>query len=136
MTSNRPYLVRAINEWILDNDMTPHLLVDASKADVVVPRQFVQDGRIVLNISPSSVRGLLIDDQAVSFGARFSGSHFDVFVPMAAVQAVYARENGKGLVLPEEESDEPPPGDARDESSETAPSESTSRKSPNLRIVR
>ena len=133
MTSNRPYLIRAINEWILDNDMTPHLLVDASRPEVVVPQEFVQDGRIVLNISPSSVRGLLIDDQAVSFGARFSGSHFDVYVPMAAVQAVYARETGKGLVLPEDDLDEPPPEDAGDGNAERP---TPSRKNPNLRIVR
>lgn len=101
MTSNRPYLVRAIYEWIVDNDLTPHLLVDALAPEVQVPHQFVEDGKIVLNVAPASVRGLELGNDYILFGARFSGSHFDVIVPGAAVLAIYARENGKGIAFPE-----------------------------------
>ena len=109
MTSNRPYLIRAIYEWILDNGLTPHLLVDAESDQAVVPMQFVEDGKIVLNLSPSSIRGLDLGNDFVSFGARFSGAHFDVHLPVQAVLAVYARENGKGLAFSSEDEASPPP---------------------------
>jgi stringent starvation protein B len=103
MTPNRPYLVRALYEWILDNAMTPHLLVDASQPGAVVPPQFVQDGKIVLNISPSAVRGLVLGNEHVSFNARFGGVAMDISVPVEAVLGIYARENGRGMLFPEEE---------------------------------
>ena len=102
MTSNRPYLIRAINEWILDNGMTPHLLVDTDAEDVTVPEQFVEDGRIVLNISPSAVKNLIIGNEFVEFNARFGGTPFQLFIPVFSVLAVYARENGLGMIFPEE----------------------------------
>ena len=97
MNPSRPYLVRALQEWILENSCTPHLAVDAHIQGVVVPTQFVQDGQIVLNISPSAVQNLYIDDEGVSFNARFGGVPMNVFVPMVAIMAVYARENGQGM---------------------------------------
>lgn len=97
MTPSRPYILRALYEWLLDNDATPYLLVDATLSNVTVPRQFVKDGRIVLNISPTAVRGLHIDNDALSFNARFSGQPMDVYVPIVAVQAIYASENGEGM---------------------------------------
>lgn len=97
MNPSRPYLVRALQEWILDNSCTPHLAVDAHVEGVVVPTQFVQDGQIVLNISPSAVQNLFIDNDGVSFNARFGGVPMNVFVPMVAIMAVYARENGQGM---------------------------------------
>jgi stringent starvation protein B len=103
MTPNRPYLVRALYEWILDNDLTPYLLVDAGQAGVVVPSHFVQDGKIVLNISPSAVRGLTLGNEHISFNARFGGVAMDVSVPAEAVLGIYARENGRGMLFPEEE---------------------------------
>jgi len=103
MTPNRPYLVRALYEWILDNGMTPHLLVDASQPQTVVPVQFVQDGKIVLNVSPSAVRGLVLGNERISFNARFGGVTMDVLVPAEAVMGIYARENGRGMLFPEEE---------------------------------
>lgn len=113
MTSNRPYLVRALYQWVVDNGLTPHLLVDARDADVVVPRDQVKDDRIVLNISPQAVPDLSIDDDVVRFHARFSGRSMAVNVPVRAVLAVYARENGRGMVLPPEGPDDggtPAPG--------------------------
>ena len=103
MTSTRPYLLRAIYEWIVDNGLTPHLLVHAEHDQVMVPRQFVDNGVIVLNVSPSAVRDLHLGNEAVEFNARFAGQPQHVYAPIGAVQAIYARENGQGIVLGEAE---------------------------------
>ena len=103
ITSNRPYLIRALYQWLVDNDLTPYLLVEAERDDVVIPSQFVEDGRIVLNISPSAVRGLDLGNQTISFNARFGGVAMDVLVPPSAVLGIYARENGRGMLFPDEE---------------------------------
>lgn len=94
---SRPYLLRALYEWILDNNMTPHIAVDATLQSVQVPDQFVQDGQITLNIAPGAVQELLIDDQGISFSARFGGVPMNVYAPMVAVMAVFTRENGMGM---------------------------------------
>lgn len=99
MTPNRPYLLKAFFDWLLDNELTPHLVVDATQANVTVPSQFVNDGQIVLNIAPSAIAAFNMDLQHVSFSARFGGKPFQVYVPMAAVVAIYARENGAGTVF-------------------------------------
>jgi len=112
MTSNRPYLIRAIHAWVVDNDCTPYLLVDAAADGVEVPDEHVEDGRIVLNISPGATDRLELGDQVIHFQARFGGRPTEVFVPITAVLAVYARENGQGMMFPPEEGkggDEPPP---------------------------
>lgn len=102
MTSHRPYLLRALYEWIADNDMTPHLLVDAARAGVQVPPHAVQDGRVVLNIAERAVAGLQMDNALISFSARFGGVSQNVRVPVGAVLAIYARETGQGMALPED----------------------------------
>jgi len=102
MTSNRPYLIRALYEWLLDNDLTPHLLVDADYDNVIVPRQFVEEGRIVLNINPSAVMNLEMTNEIISFNARFGGKETDVLIPPLAVLGIYARENGRGMLFPDE----------------------------------
>ena len=99
MKSSRPYLVRALYEWIVDNDCTPHLLVNAEYAGVQVPSGFASDGQIVLNVSPSAVRHLHMDNDAVSFEGRFGGVPQSLYIPSAAVLAIYARENGQGMVF-------------------------------------
>ncbi|OLO10702.1 ClpXP protease specificity-enhancing factor [Chromohalobacter japonicus] len=99
MLSSRPYLARALYEWLLDNGHTPYIVVDAEREGVNVPRQSVQNGQIVLNIAPSAVRDLYIENAAVTFGARFSGQPMEVIVPMEALIALYARENGVGMVF-------------------------------------
>ncbi|HHM05638.1 MAG TPA: ClpXP protease specificity-enhancing factor [Gammaproteobacteria bacterium] len=113
MTSSRPYLIRALYEWITDNGLTPYILVDAGVEAVVVPRQFVRDGQIVLNISPSAVQALELTNEHVAFNARFSGQAMAVHVPAAAVLAIYARENGEGMMFRGEGDAGPPepPGD-------------------------
>ncbi|MBK1719033.1 ClpXP protease specificity-enhancing factor [Thiocystis violacea] len=113
MTSSKPYLVRAIYDWILDNQMTPHLVVDAGFPDTLVPREFVEEGRIVLNIAPGAVRGLSIGNDWVQFNARFSGVARDVMVPSEAVIGIFTRENGQGMVFPEPRYPEAASGDVR-----------------------
>lgn len=102
MNSNRPYLIRALNEWIVDNDMTPHLLIDADYPGTSVPQEFIQEGKIVLNISPNAVKSLCIDDEKVFFSARFAGISTNISLPIMAVTAIYAKENGHGMIFPEE----------------------------------
>jgi stringent starvation protein B len=117
VTSNRPYLIRAINEWLIDNQLTPHLLVNADTEGVEVPQNFIQDGKIVLNIGPHAVEGLRVTNEEVTFLARFSGVSQLISFPVSAVLAVYARENGRGMMFNEDEDPEPddsgPKPDAR-----------------------
>ncbi|HKV65168.1 MAG TPA: ClpXP protease specificity-enhancing factor [Rhodanobacteraceae bacterium] len=109
MTSNRPYLLRAVHEWICDNGLTPHIVVDAGKPGVQVPPQAISDGRVVLNLAPRAVTRLEIGNDAITFMARFGGVSQPVNVPVAAVQAIYARENGQGMLLAEDPSGTAPP---------------------------
>jgi stringent starvation protein B len=107
MTANRPYLLRAFYEWIVDNNCTPYLVVDATFSGVKVPTQFVQNGQIVLNVTPSAVGNLQLANDAVTFNARFGGQPFALYIPVNAVLAIYAKENGAGTVFTlEEEEDE------------------------------
>ena len=101
MTSTRPYLIRAMYAWLVDNQCTPHLLVEVKDATTRVPRQHVDKGVIVLNISPNAVKFLELGNERISFNARFGGTPQDIDVPISAVQAIYARENGQGIFLGE-----------------------------------
>jgi len=106
----RPYLIRAYFDWIVDNQATPYLLVNADYPEVAVPREFIENNRIVLNISPEAVRDLSLSNDYITFGARFNGVHYDIVVPVLAVGAIYAKENGLGTVFEEEGDDSFPPG--------------------------
>jgi stringent starvation protein B len=122
--------MRALYEWIVENDCTPYLLVDAAISDVLVPQQYVKDGQIVLNVSPGAVMDLNISNDAVTFNGRFGGVAFDIYVPVGAVMGIYARENGQGMVFDAEEAvDDTPPDD-------TPPSPVKPEKRPSLKIVR
>ena len=99
MTSSKPYLLRAIYEWLLDNGMTPYIMVDADLPEVSVPQQHVENGKIILNITPHSVGGLAMTNECVEFDARFSGISHHVYVPLYAITAIYAYENGRGMVF-------------------------------------
>ena len=128
MTPSRPYLIRALYDWIVDNGMTPYMLVNADDAEVVVPRQFVEGGKIVLNINPSAVQNLQLGNALVEMDARFSGTPMHISVPVLSVLAIYARENGKGMVFTEEDNNnEPPSGNGSD---------GDSKKRPKLRVVK
>lgn len=105
LTSTRPYLIRAIYEWILDNHCTPYLLVDAGVVGVQVPRHVINDGQVVLNLSPMAVDRLELGLEEIRFNARFSGQSHVVIVPVPAVQAIYAKENAQGMMFPPEEAE-------------------------------
>lgn len=102
MTSSRPYLLRALYEWIVDNDHIPYIVVDARQPGVVVPPEHVKDGQITLNIAPHAVQGLSLGNAEVRFSARFSGRAFTVSAPVQAVLAIYDRETGQGMGFPPE----------------------------------
>lgn len=109
MKARRPYLLRAIHEWITDSLCTPHMVVDAGVTGVEVPRQFVQDGKIVLNVSWTATANLRMTNDDVSFSGRFGGTSMSVHVPMAAVLAIYARETGQGMIFNDDDAPQPPP---------------------------
>ena len=110
MTSSRPYMLRALYEWIVDNEATPYVLVDAYSAGVQVPQQHVdKDGRVVLNISPTAVSGLTMNNESLSFSARFGGVPTEIFVPSAGILGIYAKENGQGMIFELEDEVEPEP---------------------------
>ncbi|HSD16098.1 MAG TPA: ClpXP protease specificity-enhancing factor [Thermomonas sp.] len=108
MSSQRPYLLRALYEWIADNGMTPHVLVDARMPGVRVPAHAVKDGRIVLNIAERAVAKLELGNDAIRFTARFAGVSQAVMVPLEAVIAIYSRETGQGMAMPDEPRASPP----------------------------
>lgn len=128
MTSSRPYLVRAMYEWIVDNQCTPYVLVDAHAAGVQVPQQYVENGQIVLNIAPGAVASMDLGNELMRFNARFGGVPTDVFVPIAAIRGLYARENGRGMVFDEDEDPPVPPADPDDQGD--------AGKKPSLRVVK
>jgi len=127
MTPSRPYIMRALYEWIVDNDCTPYVLVDARLQGVIVPQQYVKDGQIVLNISPGAVIDLNVSNDAMTFNGRFGGVATDVYVPVGAVVGIYARENGQGMVFEPEEPPGPPDG---------TPPEPIKPERPSLKIVK
>ena len=108
MTTNRPYLLRALYEWITDNGLTPHVLVDAEVDGVDVPHHVIQKGKVVLNIATSATEQLQLENDTIFFKARFSGKPYPIRVPMDAVIAIYARENGQGMMFAQEDTPTPP----------------------------
>ena len=142
LASTRPYLVRAMHEWMTDNNQTPLVVVDALAEDVTVPEEHVQDGRIVLNIAWAATRGLELGNDAISFQARFGGVPHSVSIPVDAVKGIYARESGQGMVF----QDEPgltentagnKPVEADQDSGTPGPDDSRPPKGgPNLRVVK
>ena len=132
MTSSRPYLIRALYDWIVDNGMTPHLLVNTELQGVDVPQEHIHDGRIVLNINPPAVRDLDMSNEFIQFNARFGGVARTIFIPPAAVLAIYARENGQGMAFGEEIDGQPPPSPTGSD----AEGKSASSKKPHLKVVK
>jgi len=132
MTSSRPYLVRAMYQWIVDNGMTPHLLVNADFEHCMVPAGHINDGKIVLNIAPMAVQGLTLGDEEVSFSARFGGQAESILVPVPAILAVYARENGQGMMFSDDDHPDHSSGNGSDDGPETDPD----KPRPNLRVVK
>lgn len=134
LSPTRPYLARAIYEWICDNQLTPHLLVNATHPQTIVPEQFVQDGQIVLNIAPHAVHQFHMSNEAITFSARFSGVSRELYVPIEAVLGLYARENGQGLFF---DPAEYPDTQIEKDTLKSAEQETTDspKKKPSLRLL-
>lgn len=149
MTSHRPYMIRALHEWILENDCTPYILVNAFEPGVSVPQDYVKDGQIVLNISPTAIQALMISNEALEFNGRFGGVPTHVYVPVSAILGIYARENGQGMIF---ETDDPipePPSPGSGPGTDSTPGNETADKDgkgskdgkkkpgkPSLRVVK
>lgn len=128
MTPSRPYLIRAMYDWIIDNGMTPHLLVDTNSEQVIVPRQYEEEGKIILNVSATAVQSLDLGQEAVCFEARFDGESMNVLVPVEYVLAIYTRENGQGMMFTDDDQSPPPADGSKDDNTKT--------KHPHLRVVK
>jgi stringent starvation protein B len=124
-TSRRPYLIRAMHEWMTANHQTPHLVVDAGIAGAELPKAYVRDGRITLNVSWQSTQGLRLGNDWIEFNARFGGVPQQVRVPVAAVLGIYARETGQGMLF-QDDNDPPPPAPGTDDADSR----------PKLRVVK
>ena len=125
MNSSRPYLMRAIYDWIVDNNLTPYLLVNAGEPGVQVPTEYINNGKIILNLDPEAVQNLDMAGSDISFNARFNGKPMQVYLPISAALAIYARENGRGMVFNDD--DDTPTDPAKDKEKSNT---------PNLRIVK
>lgn len=129
MTSSRPYLIRAVYAWITDNDLTPYILVNAENESAIVPVEHINNGKIVLNVSPGAVRNLDFGNEQLQFNARFRGKSMAVTAPINSVLAIYAKENGRGMVFTDE-------GDSGNNSPPTTPTASKKVRKPVLRVVK
>ena len=129
MTSSRSYLIRAIYDWIVDNSFTPYLLVSAENDNAIIPREYVEDGKIVLNINSTAITNLQLGNDYIMFNARFSGKAMEVSIPVIAVLAIYAQENGQGMMFDENNNNFPPT------SPEDTPPPEKSKK-PQLKVVK
>jgi stringent starvation protein B len=143
MTSNRPYLLRAIYDWISDNGLTPYVLVDAAHPGVRVPAHVVKNGQVVLNLAMRAVANLDLGNDRIAFEARFSGVSQSIVIPVQAVLALYAQENGQGMMFPADENDSPAANgaDASDDSGDSSEptggdDDRPKRGAPHLRVVK
>lgn len=128
----KPYLIRSIYEWLVDNSLTPHLLVNAEYPGSILPTDYIENGKIVLNIRPEAVQGLMLGNEEIQFNARFAGRAMRISAPTNAVLAIYAKENGKGMVFDVEDEDQP------DDNDTPPPPEPAPRvvKKPQLKLVK
>ena len=125
MTSSKPYLARALYQWILDNDNTPYILVDAASDQVLIPDGIANDGKVVLNLAPAAIQHFEMTNTQISFSARFNGVAEQIYVPVSSLLAIYARENGEGMMFPAEES-----------AAESGSSNETRPKTPTLKVIK
>lgn len=129
MTSSKPYLIRALYEWILDNGATPHILVDATGDQLIIPPGIASDGKVVLNLSPQAVENLEMANDHVSFSARFNGVAEEIYCPIGSLMAIYARESGEGMMFPLEE-------DVPAKAGDTGADDKDKPKGPTLKIIK
>jgi stringent starvation protein B len=124
MTSSKPYLIRALYEWILDNDNTPYILVDTGYDQVMIPKGISSDGKVVLNLAPAAIQDLEMTNEYVSFSARFNGVAEQIYCPVTSLLAIYARENGEGMMFPSEENEA------------ESPDQEPKPKGPSLKVIK
>ena len=142
MRSNQPYLLRAFYDWIVDNQCTPYIIVDAFHEGTEVPQEFVKDGQIVLNIAPRAVTNFDMSGDAITFSTRFGGVPVELFLPFSAVLGIYAQENGKGMMFSCEDKNDPSPppspinNSALVKKSASSESSDQSKSKPSLRVVK
>lgn len=142
MTSSKPYLIRGLYDWLLENDVTPYLLVDANFYGVMIPQGTANDGKVVLNLMPSAIQALELDNEYISFSARFGGVAQNVYCPMASILAIYAKENGEGMMFNEEPHPAPDPdgkkADGKSANSKRGATAIDSKKAnrPSLKVVK
>ena len=143
MTSNKPYLIRAVYEWIVDNNLTPYMSIDAYHPGVEVPQSYVSDGQIVLNLVPRAITNLLMDNEKISFSTRFGGAPCDIFLPIQSIVGIYAQENGQGMIFQGGGPKDPEPSGPTSVTSAPpskklprGPGTSDVNKKPSLRIVK
>lgn len=134
MSPSRPYLLNALYEWILDNNCTPYIAVNALFEGTIVPQEYVKDGQIILDIQPSAVHKFALGKEALEFSARFGGVSRNIYIPIPAITAIYAKETGGGMVFPENEYDGVETGGGQ--SSPSGNNQGPGSKKPNLRIVK
>jgi len=132
LSSNKPYLIRALYEWLLDNNATPYLLVDTRHRDLRIPPNIDKDGRVALNISPGAIDGLDMANDSIAFSARFGGRAFDIYLPMATILAIYSADDNEGMMFAEEEP--PPEGGPDDDGPGDGGDDGGNR--PGLRVVK
>ncbi len=129
MTPSKPYLIRGLYEWLLDNDATPYVLVDTSSEAVEIPKGIASDGKVVLNLSPGAIQNLEMTNEYLSFSARFSGVAQNVYCPILSILAIYAKENGEGMMFAEDNLPEEPTADDK-------PATAKKSKRPGLKVVK
>jgi len=135
LVPTRPYLIRAIREWAMDNGLTPQLLVDAGADGVVIPEGYVRDGKIVLNVHTQAVKTLELGNEFITFYARFGGTSYAINLPIQSVLAVFARENGQGMFFQEEETQHQIEQSAGDSEESPPNGQSSGPRRPYLRLV-
>ena len=136
MTSSRPYLLRAMYDWIQDNHLTPHILVDAHGQGVRVPQEYVRDGQIVLNLAPSATMNLVMTNDQVSFSARFRGIPMDLLIPVESILGIYARENGQGMMFSDTASPPTPTPGGASSGKKSGASSPRPQGKPSLKVVK
>ena len=134
--SKRPYLIRAMHEWMADNNNTPHIVVDAAVDGVTVPAEHIKDGKIILNISESAAHNLKLTNDAASFRARFGGVPFDVWVPMSSVLGIYARETGQGMIFSHDSDSAENAGNSGQSATQQADDLESTRARSHLRVIK
>jgi stringent starvation protein B len=134
MTPNKPYLIRALYEWLEDNNATPYIMVDSTQPDVEIPPGIAKEGRVVLNIAHRAVQGLEIDNAYIAFSARFSGVSQNLYIPIQAVMAIYSMEDGEGMMFANSEPETA--DDTGDSSDKNKPAKKDVESRPGLKIVK